>query len=107
MHSDKQGFDFIDAFAVRQGPATGGLAAPGRFIWPGGVSLVPQVGPESRRCGRCCARGVRGGCQARGRFLAREPGDSFTAWLSSITRSKICDFYRRQEHHPQAPEGAQ
>ncbi len=38
-------------------------------------------------------------------FRRRRPGDSFTAWLATITRSKICDFFRRRRDRPEARGG--
>ena len=38
-------------------------------------------------------------------FRRTKPGDSFTAWLSIITRSKISDHFRRNASSPQAQGG--
>jgi RNA polymerase sigma-70 factor, ECF subfamily len=40
-------------------------------------------------------------------FQRHNPGDSFTAWLSTITRNKIRDHFRRGAGRPQAPGGTQ
>ncbi|HEY4759020.1 MAG TPA: sigma-70 family RNA polymerase sigma factor [Thermoguttaceae bacterium] len=40
-------------------------------------------------------------------FKRQNPGDSFTAWLSTITHNKIRDHFRRREGRPQAPGGTQ
>jgi RNA polymerase sigma-70 factor (ECF subfamily) len=38
-------------------------------------------------------------------FHRRRPGDSFTGWLRTITRSKVCDHFRTRQGHPQAQGG--
>ncbi len=40
-----------------------------------------------------------------GTFRRDRPGDSFRAWLRTITRSKVCDHLRRQAGQPQASGG--
>lgn len=39
-------------------------------------------------------------------FRRHHPGDSFRGWLRTITRSKIADFYRRQQVQVAAPGGS-
>lgn len=41
-----------------------------------------------------------------GNFSKKASGDSFRAWLSSITRSRIVDFHRRQAKSPIAHGGS-
>jgi RNA polymerase sigma-70 factor (ECF subfamily) len=38
-------------------------------------------------------------------FRRERPGDSFRAWLSTITKNKINDHFRRQARNPAAPVG--
>jgi RNA polymerase sigma-70 factor (ECF subfamily) len=40
-----------------------------------------------------------------GQFRRDRPGDSFRAWLRTITRGKLCDFLRRRRLHPAAVGG--
>jgi len=40
------------------------------------------------------------------RFARREPGDSLRGWLWTITRSKVCDHFRRQQSRPAAEGGS-
>jgi len=36
----------------------------------------------------------------------REPGGTFRGWLRAVTRSKICDLYRRQKREPVGAGGS-
>ncbi len=38
-------------------------------------------------------------------FRRQRPGDSFTGWMRTITRSKVSDHFRRQQGHQQAQGG--
>ncbi len=40
-----------------------------------------------------------------GRFHHDRPGDSFAAWLRTITRNKVCDAFRRRQGQPEAEGG--
>jgi RNA polymerase sigma-70 factor (ECF subfamily) len=40
-----------------------------------------------------------------GRFHHDKPGDSFAAWLRTITRNKVCDDFRRRQGQPEAEGG--
>ncbi len=40
------------------------------------------------------------------RFRKDRPRDTFRGWLRTITRSKVVDFYRRQNRQPQAAGGS-
>src|SRR5262249_25678309 len=43
--------------------------------------------------------------QHLGDFRRERPGDSFRGWLWRITHNKVRDFWRRQQHRPQAVGG--
>jgi RNA polymerase sigma-70 factor (ECF subfamily) len=68
----------------------------------------------------CANRGVRGAdaddlvqqvFQAVARnldaFRRDRPGDTFRGWLRIITRNKLLDHFRRQEHQPEAQGGSE
>lgn len=38
-------------------------------------------------------------------FRKQRSGDTFRGWLRTITRSKVADYYRRQQHRPKAAGG--
>jgi RNA polymerase sigma-70 factor (ECF subfamily) len=38
-------------------------------------------------------------------FHRQQPGDSFTGWMRTITRSKVSDHFRKQQGHQQAQGG--
>jgi RNA polymerase sigma-70 factor (ECF subfamily) len=40
-----------------------------------------------------------------GRFRRDRPGDSFGAWLRTITRHRVCDHFRRRQGQPDADGG--
>jgi RNA polymerase sigma-70 factor, ECF subfamily len=40
-----------------------------------------------------------------GRFRRDRPGDSFGAWLRTITRHRVCDHFRRRQGQPAADGG--
>ena len=41
-----------------------------------------------------------------GRFRRDRPGDSFGAWLRTITRHRVCDHFRRRQNQPAARGGS-
>lgn len=41
-----------------------------------------------------------------GRFRRDRPGDSFGAWLRTITRHRVCDHFRRRQSQPHARGGS-
>jgi RNA polymerase sigma-70 factor (ECF subfamily) len=41
-----------------------------------------------------------------GRFRRDRPGDSFGAWLRTITRHRVCDHFRRRQGQPDAGGGS-
>jgi RNA polymerase sigma-70 factor (ECF subfamily) len=42
-----------------------------------------------------------------GRFRRERPGDSFGAWLRTITRHRVCDHFRRRQGQPSADGGTE
>ena len=40
-----------------------------------------------------------------GNFQREQPNQSFRAWLATITRNRVCDFFRRSSKQPQAMGG--
>jgi RNA polymerase sigma-70 factor (ECF subfamily) len=38
-------------------------------------------------------------------FHRQQPGDSFSGWMRTITRNKVCDHFRRREWQPPAQGG--
>ena len=41
-----------------------------------------------------------------GRFRRDRPGDSFGAWLRTVTRHRVCDHFRRRQGQPVADGGS-
>ena len=73
----RTGFHFLDAARPNPRPAARGLAAAGRSLRAGGLSLVPATGRGPRRCGRRGARGVRRRGRRRGPVSPRKAGTQF------------------------------
>jgi RNA polymerase sigma-70 factor (ECF subfamily) len=42
-----------------------------------------------------------------GRFRRDRPGDSFGAWLRTVTRHRVCDYFRLRQGHPSADGGTE
>jgi RNA polymerase sigma-70 factor (ECF subfamily) len=72
------------------------MATFGLPLWPAGLQLVSAVPDPTVGRGRHCPGDVPGGLDAVGKFHRNHPEDTFSGWLWTITRSKICDHFRRR-----------
>ena len=89
---------------ARQSEATGGMDAAGRSVRPGGLSLVPAVGRERDDAPDVVQEVFAALAVHIDDFRRERPGDSFAAWLRTITQNKIRDHFRAR-HGRAAAEG--
>ena len=73
-----------------------GLAAAGQSLWAGGLSLVPANGRGPRDAADVVQEVFAAVAAGAGRFRRETLEQSFGAWLRTVTRSKVCDHFRRR-----------
>ena len=78
-----------------------------RRPWSISTARLSIAGAAGRACGRATCPTWSRRCSPRSQthivdFHRRRPDNSFTGWMRTITRNKVCDRFRQRQGQPQA-----